>query len=96
MQHSVEQHRAFHSGLLKLREYCSITSPEDYSSEALKKMIDGFAPMLQQHLSEEADALLGLKKYDDQGLRKVWKAAETKARAKSRATGAGKVLTPSL
>lgn len=90
MQHSVDQHQAFHSGLQKLKDYASSTAPEDYSSDKLKSIIDGFGPTLQEHLVEEIDALLALKKYDSDGLIKVWKVSEVKARAKTRSTGAAK------
>lgn len=90
MQHSVDQHQAFHSGLQKLKDYASSTAPEDYSSDKLKSIIDGFGPTLQEHLVEEIDALLALKKYDSDELIKVWKVSEVKARAKTRSTGAAK------
>ncbi|KAL9069922.1 MAG: hypothetical protein Q9161_005236 [Pseudevernia consocians] len=65
MQHSVEQHHAFHSGLQQLKDYASSTAPEDYSSDKLKSIIDDFGPTLQEHLIEEIDALLALRKYDN-------------------------------
>ena len=90
MQHSVEQHHAFHSGLQQLKDYASSTAPEHYSSDKLKSIIDDFGPTLQEHLIEEIDALLALRKYDSEGLMKVWKISEAKARAKTRSTGASK------
>lgn len=64
MQHSVEQHHAFHSGLQTLKNYASSTAPEDYSSDVRKSIIEGFGPTLQEHLVDEIDTLLTLKKYD--------------------------------
>ena len=90
MQHSVDQHLAFHSGLQKLKDYASNSAPEDYDSDKLKGLIDDFGPTLQEHLVEEIGALLALKKYDSEGLMKVWKVSEVKARAKTRSTGAAK------
>lgn len=90
MQHSVEQHHAFHSGLQTLKNYASSTAPEDYSSDKRKSIIDGLGPTLQEHLVDEIDTMLTLKKFDSEGLMKVWKVSEAEARAKTRSTGASK------
>lgn len=90
MQHCVEQHHAFFSGLQKLKDYASSTAPDIYSSDELKSIIDDFGPTLQEHLVREIDALLALNEHDSEGLMKVWKVSEAKARAKTRSTGAAK------
>ncbi|CAD6571732.1 MAG: hypothetical protein ASARMPREDX12_004670 [Alectoria sarmentosa] len=73
-----------------LKNYASSTAPEDFSSNELKSIIDDFGPTLREHLVEEIHALLALKKYDSEGLMKVWKISEAKARARTRSTGAAK------
>lgn len=67
MAANVAQHEAFHSGLDSFQAYTKavLGGSEKYSGEKLKTIIDSFMPTLRQHLSDEIDTLLALKKYDD-------------------------------
>lgn len=78
------QHEAFHGGLETLHAYATRTGPQpaEYRWQDLKGIIDGLAPALVAHLTEEIDVLLALEaKCESEGLRKVWKEAEDVAKA---------------
>jgi len=76
MDHNVEQHHAFLLGLGAWTQYTSNCTKKE-SSEKLDaakfaKIIDGFAPVLVAHLTEEIQTLLALDKYDMDVLKKAW------------------------
>lgn len=77
------QHEEFHDGLESLGQYAAKTqgSPADYKWETMKKIIDGFAPSLTQHLYEEIDVFLSFDRLDSAGLRVCWDKAEEVAKA---------------
>ncbi|TAQ83098.1 hypothetical protein B7494_g8580 [Chlorociboria aeruginascens] len=83
MSGPVHQHEEFHGGLIKLQEYSKAFNdrPDEYRWSAVKAIIDGFAPSLYRHLTEEIDVLLSLDKYDGDGLLKVLKETEAVAKA---------------
>jgi len=72
---SVDQHNAFHDGLHQLHEY-SKTKPEAYSGTKVQEIVNSFAPVLHEHLSDEIEELLELKKLDSAALMKIHKDAE--------------------
>lgn len=72
MEGNVDQHHMFEPGLERLGRYATETSVENYSWVELRNIIDDFGDILQQHLSEEIDTLLGLEKYDSKALLKAW------------------------
>jgi hemerythrin-like domain-containing protein len=79
-----QQHEEFHDGLVTLQEYAVSHNerPDEYQWSAMKAIIDGFAPTLFKHLTEEIDIILDLEKTcDSDGLRKVWAEAEAVAKA---------------
>jgi len=78
------QHEAFHDALVKLQEYAVRCGKrvEEYNWSDMKGIIDGFAPSLINHLTEEIDVVLGLEKScESEGLRKAWAEAEAVAKA---------------
>ena len=62
MQTNIQQHVAFHSGLVDLQAYLASvqadSSATSYDGPKLKQLIDAFAPALVQHLYEEIPTLL--------------------------------------
>ena len=67
MGNNVEQHHAFHGGLEAFGEYLAAVQggKEKFDGSKLKGIIDGFMPVLREHLSDEIDTLIGLEKFDD-------------------------------
>jgi hypothetical protein len=77
------QHEAFHDGLVELQNYAKKfgNRPDEYQWITMKSIIDNFAPPLVQHLTEEIDDILALRKTcDSEGL-KVSAEAEAVAKA---------------
>ena len=70
------QHAAFHKGLQELGEYCSTTSPANYSHSTFRSIIDSFATPLFKHLDEEIATILALKEYPSSELKRIWAKAE--------------------
>ncbi len=82
MSGPVNQYEEFHEGLVKLQVYAGSGKPNEYSWNIMKGIIDNFAPVLIEHLTDEIDFVLGLeKRCDSDGLRKVWAEAEAVAKA---------------
>lgn len=67
MQGNIDQHKVFHGGLDAMESYLEQVrdGKQKYSGPKLRDIIDSFMPALRQHLSDEIDTLLGLKKYED-------------------------------
>jgi hypothetical protein len=80
---NMEQHEAFHTGLLHLAEYVDQTMPETYESAKLLAIVDGFAPALIKHLHDEIGSFLALKNVDSAGLLQVWREGEEVAKGSS-------------
>ncbi|EPE08726.1 hemerythrin hhe cation binding domain-containing protein [Ophiostoma piceae UAMH 11346] len=66
MAANVDQHHAFHDGLEEFGKYTRACADgtEKYDSARLLGIIDSFAAVLTQHLTDEITTLLELKKYD--------------------------------
>jgi hypothetical protein len=66
MTNNVQQHEAFHPGLEAYETYLRnvLAGKEKYEGARLKGIIDSFMPILRQHLSDEIDTLIELKKHD--------------------------------
>ena len=82
------QHDEFTPGMNRLLAYCEATKPEMYRWEGeggMKEIIDGFTEPLMNHLREEIDSILALKKFDSDELLKCWREAEKVAK------GTGKI-----
>jgi hypothetical protein len=73
------QHAGFHGGLHKLGEYCSTTSPADFSYSTFKSIIDSFATALFKHLSDEIPSILALKDISSEDLKAIWAKTEKHA-----------------
>jgi hemerythrin-like domain-containing protein len=59
---NVHQHEEFHDGLAAFEKYVesALASKEEYSSESLLKLIDGFSGPLMKHFSDEIFTLTRL------------------------------------
>lgn len=77
MDASVNQHHLFEPGLVKLIEYAKDVQggKRAYVGEEMKRIIDGFAPVLTEHLFDEINTLLSLDKFDGGALKKVYDGA---------------------
>lgn len=75
MAGNVAQHQGFESGMAEMVAWAKrVTGGEvEYEADVLKRLIDGFAPLLTRHLHEEIDTLVGLEKLDGEGVRKAMK-----------------------
>ena len=72
MAENLDQHRAFHDGMLAFKAYCTTTTAETYDSKKLLDILDSFCLVLQEHLTEEIDTLLALEKFDAKQLEAEW------------------------
>jgi hypothetical protein len=80
MEGSIEQHELFEARLEKFQEYVYGASKDEYDGQKFKDVIKSFGKMLEEHLRDEAPALLILHYLDSRELTKTW------ARAKHAAT----------
>ncbi|KAG0641336.1 hypothetical protein HOY80DRAFT_743710 [Tuber brumale] len=63
MQPNVAQHQQFHDGLAKFDEYINAAVPETFAGQKLIEILDTFARLLTQHLTDEIPTLTSLRKY---------------------------------
>lgn len=63
----IEQHQAFHDGLVELQSYCAryLQEPAGYRWSEMKGILDSFTPALTHHLTAEIDTLHELEQYTD-------------------------------
>ena len=57
LSHNVEQHHEFSEGLSGLQKYATATTADRYSGAHVQELVDGFSPILRQHLADEIDTL---------------------------------------
>ncbi|KAG9242948.1 hypothetical protein BJ878DRAFT_513057 [Calycina marina] len=89
MSGPLHQHEAFHNGLVELLNYAKKFGerPDEYQWEAMKSIIEGFAPPLMQHLGDEIGILKDLEKTcDSDGLKSIWANVEATAKASGNLT----------
>ncbi|KPM34882.1 hypothetical protein AK830_g11694 [Neonectria ditissima] len=74
MDGNVDEHKAFHDGLLAYTGYLDKVrnGTEELDGDKLNSIIDSFAVVLRDHLENEIDTLLGLEKYEDKCDWGVW------------------------
>lgn len=72
MDSNVDEHKAFHDGLLRLKEYSTTTDAAAYKSDDLVAIMDSFVPALMHHLTAEIDSILGMQKYDSDKILKTF------------------------
>src|SRR3569833_396502 len=74
MEANVEQHKAFHDGLVEYSRYVKAVQAGDetYDGQKLRDILDGFMPTLRQHFVDEIDTLLRLDEYEDKADLKKW------------------------
>ncbi|RFU27023.1 hypothetical protein B7463_g9300, partial [Scytalidium lignicola] len=67
MEPNIDQHRAFGPGLQAFDEYLQSVKEgkEKYDVVKVQKLVDGFAPILVSHLTDEVNFISGLEKYED-------------------------------
>ncbi len=67
MAGNVEQHHGFEEGVHAYAAYLDAVQEgkEKYDGQKLSDIIDGFMPVLRQHLEEEVDTLKDLEKFED-------------------------------
>lgn len=79
MDTNIDEHKAFHEGLLRMKTYATTTAAAAYKSEDLVGIMDGVMPSLVHHLRSEIESILAMQKYDSakilQALRDGSKAA---------------------
>ena len=75
------EHEEWVDGVTALQLYLerTIEKPEQYRWATMRTMINSFAPALTNHLYSEIDFLVGLDKFNCEGLRKRWYEAENAA-----------------
>jgi hemerythrin-like domain-containing protein len=83
MEKNVEQHHEFHDGLHELQDYLGKVADgvKTYDGQYLVKVIDGFGPSLSQHLAEEIQCLLELKRYGPDKMKGLAKALEAEGQS---------------
>lgn len=74
MDANVDQHHMFEPKMMEMHQYVQDVLDEKtpYDSGLLKGLIDGFAPVLTEHLHDEIDTLMRLEKCDGQEVRKIF------------------------
>jgi hypothetical protein len=76
MDRNIEQHQSFHTGMEAWSQYTSRCMKREgsqkFDTAQFKKLIDGFAPHLVKHLSEEISTLLEYDKYDIAAVKKTF------------------------
>lgn len=67
MEKNIEQHHAFGPGMAEYDEYVKAcqAGKETFDAERVRKIIDGFAAALIEHLTEEIATLLSLEEYGE-------------------------------
>lgn len=75
MNANIDQHNLFDTKLSETAMYAQRVSKgdENYDSTRLKALIDGFAPVLTQHLHDEIDTLMKLENCDGAKVLKAMK-----------------------
>ncbi|KAL6705071.1 hypothetical protein ACN47E_007330 [Coniothyrium glycines] len=75
MDANIDQHHAFEAKLVETSKYAQAVSEgkEEFDSARLKELIDGFAPILTQHLHDEIDTLMKLEGCDGKRVKKAMK-----------------------
>lgn len=73
MDKNLDQHHLFEPKLQETIKYTQEVraGTKKYSSVELLALVDGFAPILTQHLHDEVESLLGLEKCDGKKLKKI-------------------------
>jgi hypothetical protein len=67
MQTNRDQHDAFHPGLDEYTAYLKgvVAGSDEYDGARLRRIIDGFMPVLTEHLHDEIETLKGLRAHED-------------------------------
>jgi hypothetical protein len=81
METNLYQHQTMEAGLEEFRKYSESTRKEDFNSDKLRRIIDGFAAAFKRHNHDEILTILNLHdKIDSKALKiiaaKFWKEAE--------------------
>lgn len=71
MDGNLQEHRDFHEGLEKFREYVFETDAEKYDGKTLQGLLDGFGRAVEKHLHNEIPTLLDLNECDAAKLKAI-------------------------
>ena len=74
----MEQHHAFLPGMGKFEVYVKtcLAGIEKYDGNRVVDLIDDFGGILREHLNDEIDTLLGLRKYGEERMWRLYKELE--------------------
>ncbi len=83
MDVNVQQHRAFAQGLAELKTYLDSVEAggEKYDGQRVVDILDSFAPVLVQHLTEEIETLTRLRRFGPEKMRDIRKLMDKEADA---------------
>ena len=75
MEANIEQHKAFHDGLDAFGKHCDalVANPKNFNGQQILQLIDAFGSVLTQHLTEEIDTLLGLRRFGEEKMKDLLK-----------------------
>ena len=72
---NIEQHHAFEKGAEEFRKYVSTVTVEDFDGAEVRRLVDGFVGVLNQHLHDEIESLIKMDEFggkDGELLTKAW------------------------
>lgn len=83
MEKNAQQHHEFHAGLEELQGYLNSVADgvETYDGNRIVKIIDGFGTLLAQHLAEEVQCLVELKRFGPDKMRGLADALKAEGQA---------------
>ncbi|KAH8695785.1 hypothetical protein GQ44DRAFT_765086 [Phaeosphaeriaceae sp. PMI808] len=81
MQRNKDQHQAFTPGFEAFHEYVKTCVPEAFDGTEVRRLVEGFAGALGQHLHEEIETLRALDRYDSARVRGSYQRLEKRLMA---------------
>ncbi|KAB5572522.1 hypothetical protein GE09DRAFT_1099872 [Coniochaeta sp. 2T2.1] len=98
MGNEVEQHRGFERGLEEFEAYLNgaLGGKEKYDGDKMRALIDGFMPVLREHLVDEVKTLLTLDRYEERVVWDAWFDGTMGEIKRHSMKGDGKVRTPTV
>lgn len=75
MEKNAQQHAEFHDGLVALQQYiiAALEGKEKYDGDRIVMLIDGFGKPLSEHLAEEIQTILDLKRFGPERMKDLLK-----------------------
>ncbi|KAH6651687.1 hypothetical protein BKA67DRAFT_660478 [Truncatella angustata] len=89
MERNAEQHQVFHGGLDSLQNYLTLVAngAEVYDGDIIVRIIDGFGTPLSEHLSEEVQSLVELKRFGPERMKGLANALKAEGQANLKKIG---------